>query len=176
MLNQLLRFSKKKGFTLTATYHRSTQPMTKPNSSEAVTNQTLPKAYVFDLDGTLCNLVARDPHDYHLVHLDEVFPKIKELARMIWYDAGDKIILCSARPETCKSESIEWLRANYIPFDEIHFRKFKDSRPDYVIKEEIWNDISTRYDIQMMVDDRDQVVAAARKKGYTVAQVAYGNF
>jgi len=55
-------------------------------------------------------------------------------------------------------------------------RKKGDNRKDSIVKEEIWNEIEKEYNIICMFDDRDQVVEHARSLGYTVAQVAEGNF
>ena len=49
-------------------------------------------------------------------------------------------------------------------------------RKDYIIKEEMWRDICSRYYISQMFDDRDQVVEHARLLGFNVNQVAAGNF
>ena len=49
-------------------------------------------------------------------------------------------------------------------------------RPDWVIKEEMWRDLATRYNIVGMFDDRLQVVRRARALGLKVFNVEYNNF
>ena len=56
-------------------------------------------------------------------------------------------------------------------------RKKGDQRPDYVIKNEIYDaEIIPNYDVLAVFDDRDQVVRHLRKRGITVFQVAPGRF
>ena len=40
----------------------------------------------------------------------------------------------------------------------------------------MWKDISQRYNIELMYDDRNQVVRRARALGLNVAHVKYGNY
>ena len=51
--------------------------------------------------------------------------------------------------------------------------------PNYcatVVKEEMWRDISKSYNIELIYEDRNQVVRRARALNLKVAQVKYGNY
>ena len=48
-------------------------------------------------------------------------------------------------------------------------------RPDWVVKEEMWKNISKQYNIIAMYDDRLQVVRRARALGLKVFNVEYNN-
>ena len=54
-------------------------------------------------------------------------------------------------------------------------RNEKDMRPDWVVKEEMWKNISKQYNIIAMYDDRLQVVRRARALGLKVFNVEYNN-
>ena len=47
---------------------------------------------------------------------------------------------------------------------------------DWVVKEEMWRDISKSYNIELIYEDRNQVVRRARALDLKVAQVKYGNY
>ena len=56
-------------------------------------------------------------------------------------------------------------------------RRFKDFRADYVVKREIYdNYITQMYDVEIVLDDRNQVVDMWRGAGLRVLQVAEGDF
>jgi hypothetical protein len=52
-----------------------------------------------------------------------------------------------------------------------------DRRKDWVVKSELYRDHNEpRYEVLLVLDDRDQVVRAWRELGLTVFQVAEGDF
>jgi hypothetical protein len=87
-----------------------------------------------------------------------------------------KIIICSGRDSCCKQETIDWLDLYNIEYDELYMRAENDNRADYIIKEEFWKIIQDRHNILCLFDDRDSVVHHARKCGFDVYQVNYGDF
>lgn len=135
---------------------------------------------IFDIDGTLARNVSRGPFDWSRVMEDELK---KEIAALYMFcnkhkfeHNTPKVIVCSGRDFVCVVETTDWL-ANYgLTYDHLYMRKPDDNRPDYVIKQEFWEEISDKYNVLFMVDDRDQVVHHARRLGFTVLQVDYGDF
>jgi hypothetical protein len=138
-------------------------------------NLELPPAFVFDVDGTLANNSRRSPFAWSEVQEDTVIAAARDCAIALW-EAGFPIIICTGRDGCCAKETVEWLHGNGIPVNEFHIRTEGDTRADTVVKEEFWKDISTRYRIEAMFDDRNSVVQHARSLGYTVYQVANGAF
>lgn len=65
-----------------------------------------------------------------------------------------------------------------IPYEALYIRKAKDFRKDAIIKRELYEaHIKGRYDVLMVLDDRDQVVKMWRQElGLPCLQVDYGNF
>jgi len=139
-------------------------------------DKTLPRAYIFDIDGTLAHMVDRGPFEWTKVEQDYLNESVANILRDLHKNKAGKIIICSGRDSICMMETMSWLYKNNIPYDEIHMRRGMDMRKDSVIKEEIWLELVRKYHIVAMFDDRDQVVKHARKLGFTVCQVAEGNF
>jgi hypothetical protein len=52
-------------------------------------------------------------------------------------------------------------------------RRRNDTRPDYIVKEEMWREICEKFHISFMLDDRDSVVCHARDLGFTVFEVIF---
>lgn len=124
---------------------------------------------------------GRNPHDHTRVLEDLPNPDVLALCQTLNITASEtdlqstNIIVCSGRKEVARQDTLSWLaRYGLVPL-ELHLRLDKDDRPDNVVKSEIWADISTRYNIRMLFDDRDKVVLEARKN-YTCLQVQPGDF
>ena len=133
-------------------------------------------AIVVDIDGTLARHDHRSPYDYSRVLTDGLHEHIARMVRLYSYD-GYEILVVSGRPDSCKADTIEWLRTNNISYDEIFMRKTGDQRNDADIKHEIFNaHIRNQYRVHLWLDDRNRVVRRMRKLGINVLQVADGNF
>lgn len=137
----------------------------------------LPKCVIFDVDGTLAKMHNRSPYDWDKVGQDKVKPEIARLADMYHAD-GVKVIIFTGRDGSCLKQTEEWLQLNLIPYEEIYIRPEGSQEKDSIIKEKLFRDhILGRYNCQLIVDDRDQVVEMWRKTlGLTCLQVDYGNF
>lgn len=132
---------------------------------------------VVDIDGTLAHMNGRSPYDESRVGEDEfdfaVAGAVEGMAKLM----GAKVIVLSGRTEDARIDTEEWLQGFAFPYDDLLMRKKGDQRPDYVIKNEIYDaEIIPNYDILAVFDDRDQVVRHLRKRGIKVFQVAPGRF
>lgn len=75
---------------------------------------TLPKTWVFDLDGTLLK-----HNGYKTDTGDELLYGVKEYLDRL--PAEDKIVILTSRTESFKEQTLEFLRRNFIRYDEILF-------------------------------------------------------
>lgn len=125
-------------------------------------DESLPKAIIYDIDGTIADMGDnRGPFEWSKVGFDTprtfVINMLRDHARN-----GYEIIICSGRSDECRYETEMWLN-RYVGshyFGELHMRKEGDFRKDAVIKEEIfWTKLADRYNIEAVVDDRDQMIA-----------------
>lgn len=136
-----------------------------------------PTCIVFDIDGTLSHhRNRRSPFEWDKVGQDDFDESVTYL-----YDTHSSIdtpiIVCSGRDAVCEEQTKNWFAKHRIDEPvEWHFRKQGDMRPDWVVKEEMWRDIASRYTIMYLVDDREAVVQRARSLGLKVFQVEYNNF
>jgi len=130
---------------------------------------------IFDIDGTLAKMDGRSPFDWSRVEEDALNKPVFN-AYLAHKALGNKIVICTGRDGSCATETKSWLYCYGVEYDEFHIREENDCRKDYLIKEELWQDINSRYNIVCIYDDRDQVVHHARSLGIAVFQVDYGNF
>lgn len=140
-------------------------------------NVNNPACVVFDMDGTLAEKGDRGIYEWDKVGVDTPNLPIVELARM-FADNGYKIVIVSARQatEACVMATWQWLEANHIPFDDILMRKDGDSRRDWIVKQELLDEVLKSYYVHLWVDDRFQVVTHIRSLGINVLQCKDGRY
>lgn len=142
----------------------------------------MPKAFLVDIDGTLAHMRDyRGPFDWKKVGLDDPDDIIIDIILSIQYGADYfddpyKIIVMSGRDEVCRPETEKWL-SDHINFDYLFMRPEGDMRKDNIIKHELFNEhVRDNFDVQFVLDDRQQVVDMWREMGITCLQVAPGDF
>lgn len=135
------------------------------------------RAIVVDIDGTLAHHNdIRSPYDLSKVVLDDPDEEVIEVVNCL-HEIGYKVIIMSGREDSCRSETIEWLSIHGVNYDEIHMRKSKDNRRDWIVKDEMIREyVEGKYYVAFCIDDRNQVVRHYRNMGYKVWQVQDGNF
>lgn len=134
---------------------------------------------ICDLDGTAALPLARSPYDYSKVMTDEPNDPIRTLL-YVMHKHGFPIIYVSGRPGSlqCRKLSLAWLARHSFPRGEILLmRPEGDTRRDNIVKQELYEQhIKPVYNVLLVLDDRDRVVAMWREQGLTCLQVNYGDF
>lgn len=138
---------------------------------------SLPKAVIFDVDGTLAEKAPeRGIFEFEKVGLDIPRKNVVDLLHM-YKERGYKIIVCSGRDDSCYAETHWWFQEHGMDFHKLCMRRTGDKRIDAEVKEDLfWEQIFPYYDVQLCVDDRDQVVRQWRAMGLECFQVAGGEF
>lgn len=136
------------------------------------------KAVIFDIDGTLAHKCDRDIYDGSKAiddHLDENVYKILCMEKNY---LGNKIIIMSGRDEKYREVTENWLLKNNINYDELFMRPENDTRPDDLVKFELYClNVKHNFVVERVYDDRDKVVRMWRKLlGLKTFQVDYGDF
>lgn len=136
------------------------------------------RAFLVDVDGTLAHKHPdRDIYDGSKAHLDAVNDDVAKLVDTL-VDAGYQIIVMTGRGAEHRQVTEDWLAAQGIWYDELYTRAEGDSRPDYIVKHELFQThvAPKQYSIRGVLDDRNSVVAMWRELGLTCFQVAEGDF
>lgn len=130
---------------------------------------TLPKAVIFDVDGTLAhNRGVRSVYDWSNVHLDHPDELVVNIARGLY--THYRIVVVSGRDDVCLEATSDWLykHLGFKP-DSIFMRKTSDGRRDAIVKREIFfRDIAPKYHVVGVLDDRPQVVRMWHSLGLKV--------
>lgn len=162
----------------------------------------LPKAIICDLDGTLAIINDRSPFDASRCERDILNKPIADLV-MDKYKVGFKIIFVSGRDDQFESQTRRFIDNHLIiekrecpmfyvgdslmegeekiTFESIsydlHMRKTGDSRKDFIVKREIYDElIKDKYDVEFVIDDRPSVVRMWRSLGLLVLQLNHQEF
>ena len=159
------------------TFDFSRRPKVRPENIIRTQDPSLPKAIICDLDGTLCLMNGRSPFDAS--KCDEDLPNIPVVNMVKNYQhLGYKIILASGREDTFKPQTMTWLERYGISYDTLIMRAAGDFRKDAIIKKEIFsNYVEGKYFVELVLDDRNQVVDLWRNDlQLPCFQVFYGDF
>ena len=136
-----------------------------------------------DLDHTLCASWRRDDmigvaswDEYHAdAEHDEAVGATCELIRSL-HHSGHVIIGLTSRPEKWRELTLSWLMKHEVFLDDLMMRAEDDFRPSPELKlglaEEFFNgDLSK---IDMLIEDREDVITTFRAEGVTCIQVLGG--
>jgi predicted kinase len=155
------------------------KPIKKRKSKVVYTtqNQTLPKAIICDLDGTLALMNGRNPFDASRCDEDVLNNPVANVL-INYKNLGYKIILLSGREDKFEAPTLRFLENHKIEFDVLLMRKTADNRKDSIIKKEIFDaEIRENYFVEFVLDDRNQVVDMWRNElKLPCFQVYYGDF
>lgn len=142
------------------------------NYSFYIPDITLPDAVIIDIDGTLGILNGRNPFDHTRYHEDAINTPIAKLTK-----AFSKTLILTGRDDKHAEVTSQWLGKHEIYHESLFMRATGDTRPDYVVKKEIFFEkIAPYYNVQLVVEDRQQVVDMWRELGIVCAQVDVGDF
>lgn len=132
-------------------------------------------AVLCDVDGTLAHMTGRSPYEWDRVGEDMLDPVVGDL--VLRYATDHEIIVVSGRDAGCRDVTREWLLQKGIPYRLLLMRPAGDTRPDHVVKRELYDQhIANEYNVRFVIDDRDSVVQLWRSLGLKVLQPAYGDF
>jgi hypothetical protein len=149
-----------------------------------MSNVELKKCFVFDLDGTICDVrhrrqfVATKPRNWDAWNAGLVNDTPNIAVQIVFQalrnDQEVDLIIVSGRSDDYKEQTIKWLTDNEIFYDEIYMRKYKDHRDDAVVKGEIADEIEKTHQILGVFDDRQRVVNMWIERGIWVFDVGQG--
>lgn len=134
-------------------------------------DNTLTEIILCDLDGTIAQLNGRDPYDASTCEQDplndHVFTIVKSLRN------NYPIIFLSGRMDKFRPQTEAWLtKHGLIEGSRLLMRATGDNRPDYVVKEEIYdNHIHGKYKVKMVLDDRLNVCRMWHRRGLPLLRV-----
>lgn len=149
-----------------------------PTIKDAPTVNKKGNTIIVDLDGTLAHRCDRQWFDYSKVDQDELDVTVYGIVKA-YADNGYTILIVSGREGTaeCISKTHSWLNKHNVPYYDLMMRKEKDFRRDSIVKREIYDTlIKDKFDVEFVLDDRQQVVDMWREIGLKCLQVAPGNF
>jgi len=78
------------------------------------------------------------------------------------------VIWLTGRPERYRQLTADWLAANGLPTANLNMRPDNDMRPAATFKAERLVQLSRTYDIALILDDDELVVATLRRAGWSV--------
>jgi len=137
----------------------------------------LQSVVLVDVDGTIALRNGREPFEWDKVGTDLPFNAVVDLVNDL-ISLDQKIVFVSGRDEGIRQQTEAFIEKYFAGNHELFMRKVGDSRPDEVVKREIYqNSIQGVFSVRFVLDDRDKVVKLWREElGLPTFQVNSGNF
>lgn len=129
-----------------------------------VSDPKLPNAIIVDLDGTLALFDNKNPfdRDFENDRINESVKLIVDALRV----RGSQIIVMSGRSAKYQHTTVDWLIRNNIIYKILLMRKEFDMRKDYFVKKEMFDaEVKGKFNVQLVIDDRPQVLKLWRELG-----------
>ena len=149
--------------------HKSKEP--------PVWDLSLRDCIICDIDGTLALHNGRGPYEFEKCGEDLINGSVKEALRT--YGTGD-VIFVTGREDKHRAVTEDWIQKNRaVGFRQfyLYMRQTGDTRRDDIVKKEIYDThIKGKYNVVLVLDDRDRTVAYWRSEGLPCWQVNYGTF
>lgn len=144
---------------------------------------------IVDIDGTISKVGDRlkylkmSPPDWDSFYAssfdDEPIIDIIDLVVCL-FNKGHKIVFCTGRRESCKYDTIEWIKKYFPPnfsYHKLLMRGDKDYRNDIETKIEACSNAGIMLqEIKFVLEDRNSMVKKWRSLGVKCLQVAEGDF
>ncbi len=146
----------------------------KPKPQVIKHRAELQPAIICDIDGTLALFGDANPYDrdFSKDKLNEAVANI-----LAYTPVGYRRIIVSGRKDTYREVTFNWLISHGIRVDELYMRKADDNRKDSIVKQGIYDSfIKDKYNVEFVLDDRNQVVEMWRQNGLMCLQVSDGDF
>lgn len=143
----------------------------KPQAEKIEHVDGLEHIVICDLDGTLCLFGDKNPYDRDFEN-DSVNHAVLKVIK-----SQQKVIFFSGRNGKYFDTTRKWLNDFGLSGFPLYMRTEGDTRKDSVVKLELYErHIKGKYNVDFVLDDRNQVVELWRSLGLTCFQVAEGDF
>lgn len=144
-------------------------------------------AVIFDIDGTIADMSHRLHHiqgdnpDWDAFHADvdkdSPIHHIMDILTGLVKLNQHTIILCTGRMEHCRIATEYWLEQYNVCYHHLLMRPNGDHAPDYEVKKAMLEKLeASGFEIQMVFEDRTQVVNMWREAGIPCLQVKEGDY
>jgi hypothetical protein len=139
-----------------------------------------PTAHIYDVDGTLANVdpylhyVRGSNRDYDAFHGASInaLPNMDVLEMLNnSVSDGHAILVVTSRKEKYRALTSMWLAKNNIKSHALFMRSDDDNRPDYEVKKDILDKISTLWDVTHAVDDNPNVIRLWQDHDITTTKI-----
>ena len=142
-----------------------------------------PAAVICDIDGTLVDvrsirhLVDRPGHrDFDAFHSASIAcpPHLRVLRLLEESNAkGTLTAIVTGRDERWSFLTSLWLHEHGVEYDTLLMRRRGDNRADGQVKQDFASLLVQRYDVQVAIDDRDDILSVWQRFGIPTVKVTF---
>jgi len=143
--------------------------------------------FIFDLDGTICDVrhrlhyITTHPQNWDAWNKGLIYDTPNLAVECIYKSLfatksvmGVELFFVTGRSNDYRELTTEWLKTFGFEWDALYMRKHRDNRDDTIVKDEIAAEIEKTHNILGVFDDRKKVVDMWIKRGVWVFDVGQG--
>lgn len=142
-------------------------------------NEQKRRAVLWDLDGTLVNTTEIQHllgttggiDAFHAASADCPPNRLVVRAARQVHHMGFTNLVLTERMEQHRTLSERWLHTNNVPYTQLLMRSDGDPREDRIVKKEMYDRVTERYDVVHAWDDRPETIRLWRSLGLLVTIV-----
>jgi len=148
----------------------------RPKCEAPKHDPSLPNSVVIDLDGTLARIGNRSPYDAKDCDLID-FPNehVVDVVQAMFDYYSHNLVFCSGREDKHEPETRRFIEKHLQGAGgsyELYMRKTGDTRPDDVVKEEIYREkLAGKVNVKAVIDDRLKVCKMWHRLGLPLFRV-----
>lgn len=141
-----------------------------------VPDESLPKAYIVDTDGTVALMTGRSPYDTSRYHEDVPNPAVVTVVQALREMRSITIIGVSGRDSEFRDVTLDWWDKHVGMTPEYFFMRAQgDQRNDALVKYELFDQhIRGKFNVLGVLDDRPRVLRMWRAIDIPTLQVGNG--
>lgn len=129
-----------------------------------------PKAIIFDLDGTLCELWdSANPYNHD--GEEYVLEKMRIVYSMCLLSPVITIILTWRKRKEYERVTVEWLMDNDVTYDYLIMQEWSTAEKNHIYKEKELVKLQERYNIVAMFDDNPDLIPVCKRLWILLLQV-----
>lgn len=140
-------------------------------------DESLKNCIIVDLDGTYCLYDRNKGGHYDRDFINDTCNRFVDDIVKREVNDGAKLVIFSGRDSNHEVETRDWLNKYKIYPDVFAMRIHGDSRADFDVKKEMFeNHIENVFNVEFVIDDRPQVIRLWKSMGLPVIDVGFGNY
>lgn len=129
-----------------------------------------PRAIIFDLDWTLCEL-SDSSNPYNHDWEEAIIPEMYQIWVWVRFTCDTRIILTGRKRKDFWEITEKWLEKNWFCYTELIMQEWSTAQKNHIYKREKLIELKEKYEILALVDDNPDMIPVCKELGILMLHV-----